>query len=151
MEERPTVAAYNATEEAADGLSLGKALADLQHRELVIARVLRDVVVDGQHDRVEQRKVRSHVDETRRAIIAAVPEVGDAEVIPIIDHRVARGLHEFGAAEDASMLVLGSWHLGRLGRRLLGGTADVVLSGAPCPVAAAGRLDAHRRPRRADR
>ena len=69
--------------------------------------------------------------------MAAVPEAGGAEVVPIIDHRLARGLHEFAEAEDASILVLGSSHRGPLGRRLIGGTADVVLSGAPCPVAVA--------------
>ena len=137
MQNHPTVAAYNATVEAADGLSLAQALADLQHTELVIARVMPDVVGAGQHDRAQQRKVRSRVEETRQAVVAAVPELGDAEVVPIIDHRLARGLHEFAAAEDASMLVLGSSHLGPLGRRLIGGTADVVLSGAPCPIAVA--------------
>jgi nucleotide-binding universal stress UspA family protein len=69
--------------------------------------------------------------------VAAVPEAGGADVVPIIDPRLARGLHDFAEAEDASMLVLGSSHLGPLGRRLIGGTADVVLSGAPCPVAVA--------------
>ena len=70
-------------------------------------------------------------------MVTAVPEAGDAEVVPIVDHRLARGLHEFAEAEGASMLVLGSSHFGRLGRRLIGGTADVVLTGAPCPVAVA--------------
>jgi nucleotide-binding universal stress UspA family protein len=134
---RPTVAAYNATEEASDGLSLARALADLQGNALVVARVLRNVVRHGEHDRATQRDVRSQLDETRRAVVAAVPEAGGADVVPIIDPRLARGLHDFAEAEDASMLVLGSSHLGPLGRRLIGGTADVVLSGAPCPVAVA--------------
>lgn len=137
MHHQPTVAAYNATEEAADGLSLGRALADLQGEPLVVARVLRDVVGHGEHDRAAQREVRSQLDETRRTVVAAVPEAGGADVVPIIDHRLARGLHEFAEAEDASILVLGSSHRGPLGRRLIGGTADVVLSGAPCPVAVA--------------
>ena len=118
MEDQPTVAAYNATEEAADGLFVGQVLAGLQGSEPVIARVLRDVVAHGEEDRAAQRKVRAHVEETHRAVVAAVPNVGDAEVVPVIDQRLARGLHEFAAAENAAMLVLGSSHLGPLGRRL---------------------------------
>ena len=104
---------------------------------LVVARVLRDLVGHGEHDRATQREVRTQLDETRRTVVAAVPEAGGAEVVPVIDHRLARGLHEFAEAENASILVLGSSHRGPLGRRLIGGTADVVLSGAPCPVAVA--------------
>lgn len=142
MADRTTIAAYDATVEAADGLALARVLAEITGSELVIARVLADVV-QGPFpgapvpDRPTERAVRERVRETRRAVLAALPEAGGTEIAPVIDHRVARGLHEFAEAEDPSMLVLGSSHLDELGRRLLGGSAEVVLNGAPCPVAVA--------------
>jgi hypothetical protein len=89
----------------------------------VIARVLRDVVASSESDRSAQRQVRARVGETRQAVVAALPDLGDIEVVPIVDHRLARGLHEFAEAEDAAMLVLGSSHHHALGRRLLRGIA----------------------------
>ena len=137
MHHQPTVAAYNATEEAADGLSLGRASPTCKEERSSSPACSRDLVGHGEHDRATQREVRTQLDETRRTVVAAVPEAGGASVVPVIDHRLARGLHEFAEAENASILVLGSSHRRPLGRRLIGGTADVVLSGAPCPVAVA--------------
>jgi hypothetical protein len=105
MESR-TVAAYNATDEAADGLALGQLLAELAGGELVVAQVLGDVSQGATPgfevpDRERDRKVRAHVAETRRAVMAAVLSAGTADVVPVLDRRLARGLHEFAAAEDA--------------------------------------------------
>jgi nucleotide-binding universal stress UspA family protein len=141
-ETKTTIAAYDATDEAADGLALARVLADLNGSELVIARILGDVV-QGPFpgapvpDRAEERAVRERVRETRRAVLAAVPEASHAQIAPIIDHDLARGLHAFAEAEDPSVLVFGSTHLGELGRRLIGSQAEVALDGAPCPVAVA--------------
>lgn len=53
------------------------------------------------------------------------------------DDSPARALHDAAAANDANVLVLGSSHRSRLGRALLGGTAERVAQGSPCAVAVA--------------
>lgn len=53
------------------------------------------------------------------------------------DDSPARALHDAAAANGADVLVLGSSHRSRLGRALLGGTAERVAQGSPCAVAVA--------------
>jgi nucleotide-binding universal stress UspA family protein len=48
----------------------------------------------------------------------------------------ARALHEAAAKEDAGLLVVGSSRRSSPGRLLLGSTAERLMHGAPCPVAA---------------
>lgn len=51
----------------------------------------------------------------------------------------ARALHEVAEAERAGLVVVGSTRRGRLGRLMRGSTADRLLHGAACPVAAVPR------------
>lgn len=53
------------------------------------------------------------------------------------DDSPAKALHEAATANGADLLVLGSSHRSRLGRALLGGTAERVAQGSPCAVAVA--------------
>ncbi len=55
------------------------------------------------------------------------------------DDSAPRALHALAEAEDIDLLVLGSSHRGRVGRALLGGTAERVAQGSPCAVAVAPR------------
>jgi nucleotide-binding universal stress UspA family protein len=138
MTGRPVVVGFNATQEAADGLALAEVLARLTGAEIVIARVLRDMIERAGHSLPEQREVRRRVAETREAVVAALPEeAADADIIPLLDTSLARGLHAFAKAQGAAFLVVGSSHRQGLGRRLLGGSAQQVIDGAHCPVAVA--------------
>ncbi len=130
------IAGYKASEEAADGLALAHLLAGLTDRDLLVARVIPDVPEHPGATRAEQLHVREVVQQTTTAVLAAVPD-GSVDVMPVLDMRVAAGLHDLARRQNASMLVLGSSHHGSLGRVLLGGTADQVMNGAPCPVAIA--------------
>jgi nucleotide-binding universal stress UspA family protein len=49
----------------------------------------------------------------------------------------AQGLHELATAEGASLIVVGSTHVGHLGRVRPGSTGERLLLGAPCAVAVA--------------
>lgn len=49
----------------------------------------------------------------------------------------AHGLHDLANAEDATLIVVGSTHTGRLGRVRPGSTGERLLLGAPCAVATA--------------
>jgi nucleotide-binding universal stress UspA family protein len=97
--------------------------------------VFRDLVEQPVQDIDEQRLVHDRVAETR-AVMAALPGADD-ELMPVLDASLARGLQDAARHADAGLLVLGSTHHRRLGRRLLGGSADALVPGAPCPVAVA--------------
>jgi nucleotide-binding universal stress UspA family protein len=141
VDDRQTVvAAYDATDEADDGLALARLLADATDRELLVTRVLPDEVSALTADPAVQRAVRHRTGETRAAMIAALPHealAARAPILPVLDVNVARALHEVARTNDAAMLVLGSSHHSRAGRLLVGGTADRVVNQAPCPVAIA--------------
>jgi nucleotide-binding universal stress UspA family protein len=133
----PVVAAFNATEEATDGLALADLLVRLTDGELVIARVLRTMIEHPSPGPLAQLEIRRRIMEARRAVVAAVPADADADIVPLLDTNLARSLHEFAEAQAAAFLVVGSTHRHGLGRRLLGGTAQLVIDGAGCPVAVA--------------
>lgn len=61
---------------------------------------------------------------------------GAGVVTPVLldDPSPARALHELAVERHAAAIVLGSSHVGRLSRTVLGSTADRLLHGAPCPV-----------------
>ena len=135
MEPRTVISAFDATEEAADGLALAHLLAGLTGGDVLVVRVFRDLVEQPVQDIDEQRLVHDRVAETR-AVMAALPGADD-ELMPVLDASLARGLQDAARHADAGLLVLGSTHHGRLGRRLLGGSADALVPGSPCPVAVA--------------
>jgi len=139
------VVAHNAKEEAADGLVLAELIIRLTDADLVIARVLRDMVERAVQDPSDQRRIRRHVSETRRAVVAALPHETDPDVVALPSPSLAKSLHAFAEAEDATFLIVGSSHRHGLGRRLLGGSAELIVDGAPCPVAVAppGYRSAH--------
>ena len=62
-------------------------------------------------------------------------DVEDVERRPLADHSPARALKEAAEQAGAGIIVVGSSHVGRLGRVLPGSTAERLLHGAPCPVA----------------
>jgi nucleotide-binding universal stress UspA family protein len=137
MAHEPVVVAYNATDEAADGLALADLLVRLAGGELLVARVLPDMLDHPIPGKAEQLEIRRRVEDTRRAVVAAIPAEAIADIVPLLDPSLARSLHAFAEAEDAAFIVVGPTHLGGLGRRLLGGTAQLLIDGARCPVAVA--------------
>jgi nucleotide-binding universal stress UspA family protein len=138
MESRAIVAAYNGTREAADGVVLATLLGGIVGRPVVAVRVIEDMAAGRSQDPEDQQYIRRLVTETYGALGALVAD-GSIEVVPIVDPMLARGLHEVARNEAATFLVVGSSHYGPLGRVLLGGSAELVLEGAPCAVAVAPR------------
>ncbi len=61
----------------------------------------------------------------------------DVSTHVLLDDSAGRALTLLCEAEQPDLLILGSSHRGPLGRVLLGGTAERLLSGAPCSVAVA--------------
>jgi nucleotide-binding universal stress UspA family protein len=62
-------------------------------------------------------------------------EAPDVPAHAIADPSPARALHLLAERHRASLIVVGSSHRGRIGRVLLGSTADRLMEGGPCPVA----------------
>jgi nucleotide-binding universal stress UspA family protein len=137
MNPGPLVAAHNAAAEADDGLVLARLLARLLRRGVVVARVLPDLFEHPGTARDEQRAVRQRVEEIREQVDRLLPQGHEADIVPVLDPSVARGLHDIAEREAAALLVLGSSHHGHLGRELLGGSAELVINGSPCAVAVA--------------
>ena len=62
-------------------------------------------------------------------------DVEDVERRLLADHSPAHALQAAAEQAGAGIIVVGSSHVGRLGRVLPGSTAERLLHGAPCPVA----------------
>jgi nucleotide-binding universal stress UspA family protein len=71
------------------------------------------------------------------AALAGAP--GGVERRPVPGASPARALQELAEEEAPDLIVLGSCHRGLRARALLGGTAERLLHGSPCPVAVAPR------------
>jgi nucleotide-binding universal stress UspA family protein len=138
METHAIIAAYNGTKEAADGVALARLLGGIVGRQVVAVRVIEDMAAARSQDLEDQQYIRHLVAQTRSALEQTVTD-GAIEVMPVVDPMLARGLHAAARNEDAAFLVVGSSHYGPIGRVLLGGSAELVLEGAPCPVAVAPR------------
>lgn len=134
MSSQNILVAYNATDEAADGLALAHLLEQRLGRELLVARVISDGSQAPVLDLGRQRAVRETVADTRQAILAALPEAANVEITTVVDGSLAKSLHDTASAQDVEAIVVGSSHLHGLGRLLLGGGPELIADGAPCPV-----------------
>ena len=130
--------AYDATPEAADGLALGRLLANLVDGELHVARVLPDTPSTEATDRDTQAMFHATLHETQQAAAKRLHE-RQVELWPVFGTPVGPGIQALAADRGADLIVLGSPHHGPVGRVLLGSTAETVVAGAPCAVAIAPR------------
>jgi nucleotide-binding universal stress UspA family protein len=136
---RPKIlCAYDATPAAADGLALGRLLADLRGADLLVARVLPDTASTQATDRAVQAWFNTTLHDTRAA---AAELVGDRpfELWPLFGMSVADGINALAAERGAELIVFGSPHHGPVGRVLLSNAAAAACDGAPCAVAIAPR------------
>ena len=130
--------AYDATPEAADGLALGRLLANLVDGELHVARVLPDTPSTEATDRDTQAMFRATLHETQQAAAKRLHE-RQVELWPVFGTPVGPGIQALATDRGVDLIVLGSPHHGPIGRVLLGSTAETVVAGAPCAVAIAPR------------
>jgi nucleotide-binding universal stress UspA family protein len=132
------VIAYDASPAGADGLVLGRMLAELHDADLLVARVMPDTPSTETTDRGLQATFRTTMQATREA--AAVLLGGRPfELWPVFGTHVAEGIGALAADRGADLIVFGSPHHGLLGQTLLGNAAEAAIEGAPCAVAVAPR------------
>jgi nucleotide-binding universal stress UspA family protein len=113
------------TARSEDAIALARRLAHTLAGDLIVAAVT--------PDRAEGRAI------THRMAGLLEPGLDPARIRTAIvtAPSPAQGLHELADAEQATLVVVGSTHTGRLGRVRPGSTGERLLQGAPCAVAVA--------------
>jgi nucleotide-binding universal stress UspA family protein len=117
-----------------DAIAFGRALALAADAPVILATA---------HPPEPKSRLGAHADHTQlrdeaEGLLAraslAVADVADVELLRLADESAARALQSAAEHADAGVIVVGSSHVGRLGRVLPGSTAERLLHGTPCPV-----------------
>jgi nucleotide-binding universal stress UspA family protein len=146
-ESGPVIVGVDGSERSIDALALADLLGPALGRRVIIAYVhaygkLSSLFSEGQYERL----VREVAEATFEQIREHLPSVPERRMQLVSEDSPAAGLHALAEREGATLLVIGSSHRSRIGRILVGGTGERLLSGAPAPVAVApaGYLAAER-------
>ena len=125
---------YPPTPQGEDALALGGLLASLLHAHPIVARVVPwpRYLLGDEPDLVVERETRGAFQVARDRLAGL-----EVETRAIVDPSVARALFGLIDEEEATLVVVGSTHRGRLGRLLPGSVATALLHGAPAAVAVA--------------
>ena len=138
------------SDRAQDAVSFGRALALAAGAPVILATAhqteARQPRLDGH---LGHPVLREEAESMLARFALMLLDVEDVERRLLADHSPARALQAAAEQSGAGIIVVGSSHVGRLGRVLPGSTAERLLHGAPCPVAVvpvgfgARRLPAH--------
>jgi nucleotide-binding universal stress UspA family protein len=146
----PLIVGVDESERSRDAIRLGQQLALALPGELTAVYVQTldefDTVTSGQHSDEPERLVAQQTAVKRAKVAALAAEMGVADVQLRQARSVAAGLHDQAIGSDATLVALGSSSRSGLGKVLLGGTADRLLSGSPVPVTVAPNDYASREP-----
>ena len=134
----PIVAGYNGSEQARDGLALGKRLCSGLDTGAVVLSVLTYAPTETTMDAYERmlREDEARLGAEARAALSGIDPI---EIVAMPGVSPAHELHDLAVARGAAAIVLGSTHRGAIGRVIPGTVADRLLSAAPCPIAVAPR------------
>jgi nucleotide-binding universal stress UspA family protein len=130
----PIVVGVDGTGSGLDAVALAVRLARATGDPLIVACVY----PEGRRSSPEAAAVRGPAGKALDAA-RALAEEATAEYRTVPSGSPARGLAELAEQEDAAMVVVGSHRGGAFGRVASGGTAERLLHGSGCPVAAAPR------------
>jgi nucleotide-binding universal stress UspA family protein len=128
------IVGFDGSDQAGDGLALGRLLSAVTGARLVAA-----AVYDGGGGLREALRGEWR-EQMRSEAEATLAEVGGgAERVAVDSSSAARGLDDLAERLGADLVVVGSCHRGRVGRVLAGSVGERLLQGAPCGVAIAPR------------
>jgi nucleotide-binding universal stress UspA family protein len=133
------VIGYNATKEARDALALAIVLGEVTGAKLLISYVHQQQAKWSSVDRDYARTLRSELHDVFSEARESVPDGLTVDTTSLPSVYPSRGLHDIAASEKDALLVIGSTHRGPIGRMLIGSVGQLLLEGAPCPVAVAPR------------
>ena len=91
------------------------------------------VFSEGDYERLVREVAESTFDQIREHL----PSVPERRLQLVTEASPAAGLHAMAEREGAALMVIGSSHRSKIGRILVGGTGERLLSGAATPVAVA--------------
>jgi nucleotide-binding universal stress UspA family protein len=134
----PVVVGVDGSERSVEALALADVLGPALGRRVVIAYVhpfgqLSSLFSEGEYERL----VREVAELTFEQVREHLPSVPERRMQLVSESSPAAGLHALAEREGASLIVVGSSHRSRIGRILIGGTGESLLSGASAPVAVA--------------
>jgi nucleotide-binding universal stress UspA family protein len=134
----PVVVGVDGSERSVEALALADVLGPALGRRVVIAYVhpfgqLSSLFSEGEYERL----VREVAELTFEQVREHLPSVRERRMQLVSESSPAAGLHALAEREGASLIVVGSSHRSRIGRILIGGTGESLLSGASAPVAIA--------------
>ena len=134
----PVIVGVDGSERSIDALALADLLGAALGRDVVIAYVhpfkqVSSLLAPGEYERLVREVAESTFDQVRTHL-RSVPE---PRMELVSDDSPAAGLHALAEREAATLIVIGSSHHSRIGRVLIGGTGEQLLSGASTPVVVA--------------
>jgi nucleotide-binding universal stress UspA family protein len=128
--------AVDGSERSGGAIALGRALALAAGASVTLATVHPpEPIAVRRSGNAYDGSMREAAEATLARLSVALGDVGDVDLRPLANKSAAHALQETAEQEGVGLIVVGSSHAGRLGRVLLGTTAERLLHGAPCPVA----------------
>ena len=129
------IVGVDGSERSIDALALANVIGPAMGRPVVIAHVhpygqLSSVFSAAEYDTVVREVAESTFDQVREYL----PSVPERRMQLISDKSPAAGLHALAERQAGALVVIGSSHRSAIGRILVGGTGERLLSGAPAPV-----------------
>jgi nucleotide-binding universal stress UspA family protein len=134
----PVIVGVDGSERSVEALALADLLGPALGRRVVIAHVhpfrqLSSLFAEGEYERLEREVAESTFEQIREHL----PSVPERRMQLVAGDSPAAGLHALAEAEGATLIVIGSSHRSAIGRILVGGTGERLLSGASAPIAVA--------------
>jgi nucleotide-binding universal stress UspA family protein len=135
---RPVIVGFDGSQHAHDALALASVLAHAREVPLVAAcvYVYRSLAPAGKDD---EYGLYLRGEAQARLQQAAALTDQPLELVPVAGGSVAEGLHRLAEQRDADIVVLGSSHVGAIGRVMAGSVPERLLHGVSCAVAIAPR------------
>lgn len=128
----------DASDRSLDAIAFARQVASTSDASVIVANAF---PYDDTPSRMANRGYRQALEDdavaTVRRMSTDLAELGEGRVrtAVVARHSPAHGLHDLCAAEHPDLLIVGSSHVGAIGRVMPGSTGERLLHGASCPVA----------------
>ena len=134
----PVIVGVDGSQRSVEALALADVLGPALGRPVVIAYVhsygrLSSLFSESEYETLVREVAESTFDQIREHL----PSVPERRMQLVSEESPAAGLHALAEREEAALIVIGSSHRSTIGRILVGGTGERLLSGASAPVAVA--------------
>ena len=137
-ESSPVIVGVDGSQRSVEALALADLLGPALGHPVVIAYVhpygkLSSLFSENEYETLVREVAESTFDQIREHL----PSVPERRMQLVSDESPAAGLHALAERKEAALIVIGSSHRSNIGRIVVGGTGERLLSGASAPVAVA--------------